>query len=248
MKTKLTWINWYRASSQRGSCLRAFTLIELLVVIAIISILASLLLPALAKAKVKAQKIKCVSNLRQMGVAMLMYANDFSDTLPTRDATVGAWSDLDGPWAVKRLLKPYLGISTANPSTNDMIFECPSDCGYPLLLGLDAPSYMDPWVDYSSYIFNGVDTFGAPNICGKKVSTIRQSTRTIMMLEYSASGPVSWHTGSTKFQARTNKAKSNLCFVDGHVSYIAMYFNGTGGPYLYNPPDGGGFEYVWYQQ
>ena len=149
---------------------------------------------------------------------------------------------------MKRLLKPYLGIKTADPSTNDMIFECPSDCGYPLLLGLDAPSYMDPWVDYSSYIFNGVDMLGAPNIAGKKLSTIRQSTRTLLMLEYSASGPVSWHEGKSKFQLRTNKAKSNICFVDGHVSYIAMYFNGSGGPYMYNPPDGGGFDYVWYQQ
>jgi prepilin-type processing-associated H-X9-DG protein len=222
-------------------------LIELLVVIAIIAILAAMLLPALAKAKIKTQKVKCVSNLRQMGVSMLMYASDYQDTLPTRAATQGVWPDLGGPWAVKRLLKPYFGISTRNPSTNDMIFECPSDCGYPLLLGLDAPSYMDPWVDYSSYIFNGVDESGAPNICGRKVSAIRQSTRTILMLEYSASGPISWHTGTTKYQARTKKAKSNLCFVDGHVSYVAMYYNGTEGPYMYNPPDNAGFDYVWYQ-
>ena len=73
---------------------RLFTLIELLVVIAIIAILASLLLPTLNSARDKAKSIKCAANLKQLGSAFLMYANDNGDMFPLLNSGNGAGADL----------------------------------------------------------------------------------------------------------------------------------------------------------
>ena len=94
-------------SATRPKNNRAFTLIELLVVIAIIAILAAILFPVFAQARAKARQAACLSNMKQIGTAMMMYTQDYDECYPVNNMSYGNTTSLatNGGWA--RHLHPY---------------------------------------------------------------------------------------------------------------------------------------------
>src|SRR5216117_3280215 len=88
--------------------LRAFTLIELLVVMAVISILAALLMPALAGAKEKARTISCISNLKQIGLALTLYSDDNNDFLVPAEYNLRKGADAQEGWPTILNSRQYL--------------------------------------------------------------------------------------------------------------------------------------------
>jgi prepilin-type N-terminal cleavage/methylation domain-containing protein len=238
---------------------RAFTLIELLLVIAIIAILVALLLPVLSGAKARAKRTECLNNLNQINLGVHLYAGDNGDTLP--NAGIATYI------LYKEAVKSYVGLHGPS-SPRDKIFACPADTYYyneiPIAY-VPHGRHEQGAFDFSSYAFNGCNLLATnypnfayngvlPGIGGQKLSAVKNSARTVMVVEASALEPYSWHQPKPPVSGdwpMFNDARNMVSFVDGRVNYIKIFWNSTigypnGGISIaayYDPP--AGYDYKW---
>lgn len=212
---------------------RTFTLIELLVVIAIIGILASLLLPALQHSKYSVRKIACASNLKQIGMSTLLYANDFDGEFPPYKNNSSSWPWGFSDWGLEKssFYRDYL-------KTKDIYF-CPQDLSngetegarcYPYFPSAEPSSWR---VNISYNYFFGRDAWVPQNanhrggeIFLKEVKDASRATILADVMRFGQSPNYTiisnWnHKGMGITGVTTiHKAGGNMFYVDGHVSWM----------------------------
>jgi type II secretory pathway pseudopilin PulG len=206
-------------------------LIELLVVIAIIGILSSLLLASLSKTREAGRRTVCASNLKQVNLAVRLYADDHSGSLPVVPEPnpypngVGAY--------YKELVKGYLGIS-GPPHMGETTFVCPSDRSI----------FKTAQHAFSSYTFNGYEAgpTSLPRITGQRLENLANPAKAVVVGEWTAFFGGSWHPFRIGLY---RDAKNLLAFGDGHAGFVKIYWNGQPGaePRHYEPP--AAYEYSW---
>jgi prepilin-type N-terminal cleavage/methylation domain-containing protein/prepilin-type processing-associated H-X9-DG protein len=222
-------------TSARKSTTSAFTLIELLVVIAIIAILAAILFPAFARARENARKISCVSNMKQLGLGIMQYSQDYDERLPYACRDDGGY-----PWHYT--VQPYL--------KSFQLFDCPSYS--PTTRVNNAPAAS------ASYMCNGGGSYQTgmtdgsvspsaggirpmnrgfidrPVSGGAALAQFASSSQTILILEHSdkSGNPDLYQVedlaGGNNTNFQNHLGMTNFLFADGHAKSLKPFATVTG--------------------
>jgi prepilin-type processing-associated H-X9-DG protein len=215
---------------------RGLTRTDILVIVALVSVLSSVLVIGLRTGRAKTRLRTCLANLQQVNRAILTFAAEHNQALPA--AVPG---EAGSPWWwYKEQIKAYLGLKGTS-SPGDLVFACPDDRGY----SEPIPFHHSPRFDYSSYVYNGVTLPGMPNIAGWALSSIKQPRKTLLVMEWTAHAPLSWHRSKTgqRNQPFYCDAQSVVAFADGHVSFSKIYYDGYNAAYTQDPIPGYDYQY-----
>ena len=213
-----------------------FTFADLLVVLATLLLLVTVSLAWWTNSRDRSRLVQCKERLQNINQAVLNYTMDNRGQLPELDlgVTKPHW------WWYKEQVKGYLDLRTRSSAT-DKDFACPSDRGY----DDNKPFWLSEKSDFSSYTYNGVNLPGLPNISGRNLGTIKEPGRTLLVTEWTAHAPLSWHRSRTGSKNRPfyNNAESVVGFVDGRVELIPIYYDGINAAYTRDPIPGYDYKY-----
>ncbi len=228
----------FNSANSAGKSKRAFTLIELLVVIAIIAILAAILFPVFGRARENARRSSCQSNLKQIGLGILQYVQDYDEKYPSSRAdnlTIGTYNNTNAPW--QALIQPYV--------KSIQLFKCPSHVIADNIKNLDNTYDGKPmggdtiprsYASVGSYIAENnapnVNYWGGRTIIAlagygfsgadrpTSASEVENSAQTIAVAEKSGTAgnqdPEFW-VYSDHIHFTNHLGTSNYLFADGHV-------------------------------
>jgi len=211
---------------------RAFSLIESLTVMGILAILATLLLAALVKAKGDSKRTACMSNVKQLTLGMLAFAHDNDEILPsTNDVQAVYW----------QFMGAHVDLTRPLWDTAAKLFHCPAGTRRMRVNS-------SPWWT-NSYDFNGWNkaagmSGNSPSIAGKSISSIKSVDKAVLIAEHTAFVAQSWHPARSDSHVN---ALNVVGFLDGHVGWVRIYWNGKAGianyPFNYDPPPS--YQYSW---